>query len=149
MRTDPKWQSRQCSAHLAGPWQPPPWAEPSTRPRMKGLSKSPGPHHGGPSLAPGRGLPLPFEKRAGPRVLTTPQSHTSGLPSDKAGHDATKRRRGDWKEMAHSLPCGSDATPPLILSLCAGPRLSTAGGGVLSARGRGRGVKPVSRTGHA
>lgn len=92
---------------------------------------------------PGRGLPLQFEKWAGPRVLTTtggksvrrevgervcPQSRMSGLPSDKAGHDATGRRRGDWKERAHTPPCGNDDTPPLTLTCEASSQWSRAGG---------------------
>lgn len=41
-----------------------------------------------------------------------PQSHLSGLPRDKAGHDARGGRRGGWRELAHSLPCGNDDVPP-------------------------------------
>lgn len=94
---------------------------------MKGLSEAPAPHRGGPARTLGRGLPPRFEKR----VLATtggknvrrevgerarPQSHLSGLPRDKAGHDATGGRRGGWRELAHSLPCGNDDAPPLMLT---------------------------------
>lgn len=94
---------------------------------MKGLSEAPAPHRGGPARTLGRGLPPRFEKR----VLATtggknvrrevgerarPQSHLSGLPRDKAGHDARGGRRGGWRELAHSLPCGNDDAPPLMLT---------------------------------